>query len=227
MAYSKIVISSGHGKKVSGAVGYLNEVNEARRVVEKVVSYLKQIGATVYKFHDDSSTTPNTNLKTIVAYHNGKARELDVSIHFNAHKTTSSDMGVEVLYYNKKDLASKVSKAISDVSGLKNRGAKERKELYFLKNTSKPAILIEVCFVDSKADKLKYEKNFDKICKAIAEAITGKKVPASKPSTPAPTTGKVYRVIAGSFKEKTNAEAQVKSLKAKGFDAYISAEEGK
>ena len=37
--------------------------------------------------------------------------------------------------------------------------------------TLKTAILVEVCFVDSKADAELYRKHFDKICKAIADAI--------------------------------------------------------
>ena len=42
----KIVISSGHGKYVRGASGYLDEVDEARRVVEKVADDLRAKGVT-------------------------------------------------------------------------------------------------------------------------------------------------------------------------------------
>lgn len=41
---------------------------------------------------------------------------------------------------------------MSDALSIVDHGAKERKELYFLCNTSKPAILLEVCFVTSKKD---------------------------------------------------------------------------
>ena len=222
MAYKSIVMSSGHGKKVAGAIGTLNEVNEARKVVNKVAEYLKQLGVSVKTFHDDTSTTKNSNLSTIVNYHNKQTRELDVSVHFNACKTTNDPMGTEVLYYNKKAEAVALSKAIATAGGFKDRGGKERKELYFLKNTSKPALLIEVCFVDSKADAELYKKNFDKICRAIAENLAGKKLPA-----PAPAKKYTYRVVAGSYSEKVNAEKQVASLKAKGFSSFIMAEEVK
>jgi len=43
--------------------------------------------------------------------------------------------------------------------------------LYFLKNTTEPAILLEICFVDSKADVELYQKNFKAICAAIAEVL--------------------------------------------------------
>jgi N-acetylmuramoyl-L-alanine amidase len=39
--YNKIVISSGHGKLVRGASGILDEVNEARRVVEATAAKLR------------------------------------------------------------------------------------------------------------------------------------------------------------------------------------------
>lgn len=68
-------------------------------------------------------------------------------------------------------MSARVSTAISKASGLKDRGAKQRTELYFLKNTTEPAILLEICFVDSKADVELYQKNFKAICAAIAEVL--------------------------------------------------------
>lgn len=232
MAFKSITISSGHGKKVAGASGILNEVTEARKVVERVAYYLKQLGVKVNVFHDDTSTTVNGNLSTIVNYHNKSSRELDVSVHFNAFKSTTAPMGCEVLYYDIKATAASLSKSIATAGGFKDRGGKERKELYFLKNTVKPAILIEVCFVDSKADADLYKKNFENICKAIAENLAGKKLPAQAPSKPsAPSTSapsnKMYRVVAGSFKDRANADKLVKDLKAKGFDSFILLEEVK
>ncbi|MFE4239827.1 BhlA/UviB family holin-like peptide [Peribacillus butanolivorans] len=54
--------------------------------------------------------------------------------------------GTEVVYYGvgNKALAARVSKAISEALGIKDRGAKKRTDLGFLEGTSKPAILIEV-----------------------------------------------------------------------------------
>jgi len=185
--YNTIVISSGHGLKVRGAKGYIDEVDEARKVVDRVAYYLRQLGAVVDVFHDNTSTTQNQNLSTIVAYHNkNKTRQLDISVHFNASKTTTAPMGVEVLYYDHKALAEKISKSISEASGLKNRGAKMRQDLYFLRMTNKPAILIEVCFVDSQTDVELYRKHFDNICKAIAETLTGKKLQQEKPQVTKP-----------------------------------------
>jgi N-acetylmuramoyl-L-alanine amidase len=169
----KIVISSGHGSKVRGASGYIDEVDEARKVVNKVVTYLNNINIGVDAFHDDKSTSQNENLNRIVDFHNSKTRDLDISIHFNAYQTTSKPMGVEVLYVTKSDLAQKVATKIAEVSGLINRGPKKRTDLFFLNNTEEPAILIEVCFVDSEADVGIYGVKFEAICRAICEAVTG------------------------------------------------------
>ncbi|MFJ7662042.1 N-acetylmuramoyl-L-alanine amidase [Lysinibacillus sp. NPDC097162] len=168
----KYVGSSGHGLKIRGAEHFIDEVDEARKVTNEVHHILTtQYTGIGSVFHDNTSTTQNQNLQTIVNYHNKQTRDLDWSIHLNAAGVTDSPRGVEVLYYDAKDLAAKVSAAIANASGLKNRGAKQRTELYFLKNTTKPAILLEICFVDSKADVDLYHKNFNPICAAIAEVL--------------------------------------------------------
>jgi hypothetical protein len=181
-----IVISSGHGKYVRGAMFYLDEVDEARKVVERVADYLRDAGVTVKTFHDNTSTTQNQNLNTIVAYHNAQTRDLDVSVHFNAYQVTSSPMGTECLYVTQKELAYKVSAAIAGAGGFIDRGAKYRSDLFFLNNTEQPAILIETCFVDSRADADLYRANFVDICAAIAEAIGGVSVeePPEPPERP-------------------------------------------
>jgi N-acetylmuramoyl-L-alanine amidase len=189
----KIVISSGHGKYIRGASGIIDEVDEARRVVDRVAEYLREGGVDVKVFHDNTSTTQDQNLHTIVAYHNTQQRDLDVSVHFNCYETTSKPMGCEVLYVTQDELAEEVSAAIADAGGLIDRGEKYRGDLYFLNNTEQPAILIETCFVDSSADVEAYEQNFEVICEAIAAAISGEEL-VPIPPEPEPPEG-VFRVI--------------------------------
>ena len=184
-----IVCSSGHGKYIRGAAGspippYLDEVNEARRVVERTAQILRDAGVSIKTFHDNTSHDQNTNLQTIVNYHNAQSRDLDVSVHFNAYNTTSSPMGTECLYVSQSSLASDVSLAVADAGDFINRGPKKRTDLYFLNNTNEPAILIETCFVDSKADADLYHRNFELICHAIAEVISGKSLAAPEPPDP-------------------------------------------
>lgn len=176
MPYRNTVISSGHGKYIRGAAGPapwgLDEVDEARRVVNRVADLLRARAVNVKTFHDDTSRDQNTNLKTIVNYHNSQVRELDISVHFNAYQTTSKPMGTECLYVTQSALSAKVATAIAGC-GFTNRGAKYRSDLYFLNNTAMPSILIEVVFVDSSADAGLYKSNFEQVCGAIADVIGG------------------------------------------------------
>lgn len=225
MTYSQINISSGHSINCQGASDIINEVTEARKIVDRVYEICKALGIEVYKYHDTSSSN-SQNLANIANWHNEFKDGVDVSVHFNAYKHTSSPMGVEVCYYSQADLAAQVSAAISNASGLKNRGAKERKGLYVLRMTKKPMILIEICFCDSQADVDLYRRYFESICIAIVKALTGKEyrppviLQESKP-TPAPS-GTIYRVVTGSYANRANAEAQVAKLKAAGFDSFIT-----
>src|SRR4029077_14555284 len=180
MSYDRIVISSGHGFYVRGASGILDEVDEARKVVERVADELRDL-VEVVTYHDDVSKTQNENLNRIVDYHNSQARDLDVSIHFNAHVETDKPMGTEVLYVTQAALADEMSRAIADAGDFIDRGPKQRTDLFFLNNTEAPAILIEVCFVDSEADADCYGKNFGEICCAIAEVLSGNDVEIEPP----------------------------------------------
>jgi N-acetylmuramoyl-L-alanine amidase len=173
MPYSSVVISSGHGKYVRGAAGVLDEVDEARRVVERVADMLVARGVDVVVFHDDTSQSQSENLDRIVSFHNSCERELDVSVHFNAYVETTKPMGVECLFCTQSALAGEISQAIAEAGDFIDRGAKKRTDLAFLNGCDEPAILLETCFVDSTADANAYEACFEEICEAIATVLGG------------------------------------------------------
>lgn len=172
MAYNTVVISSGHSVNCQGMSDIINEVTEARRVVDRVYDIVKASGKTCYKYHDMASSS-SQNLVNIVNFHNSHSQGVDVSIHFNACNHTSKARGVEVCYYSQFMLADEMSRNISKVTGLINRGPKERTGLYVLKHTTKPSILIEVCFGDSEADCAIYKAKFEDICQTIAKTLIG------------------------------------------------------
>lgn len=183
----RIVLSSGHGKYIRGAADIIDEVNEARAVVETVAEVLREQHVDVKTFHDDVSHSQNENLNRIVDFHNSQTRDLDVSVHFNAYQHTSKPMGTEVLYVSSTgaEIAKTVVDAIVESSGLINRGPKKRTDLFFLNNTEEPAVLIEVCFVDSQADVDIYRSSFLDICSAIATSLSGEDSDTA-PSPPEP-----------------------------------------
>jgi hypothetical protein len=174
MPYKRVAISAGHSTKCRGAADILDEVDEAWRVVRRVGSVLETRGIKAWTFQDTASTDQQTNLETICAWHNSLDRELDVSVHFNStgEGRRSGPIGTECWYVTQEVLAGLVASAIS-VSGLIDRGPKHSGDLYFLNHTDMPAILVEVCFVDSEADAAIYRRAFNLICNAIVDAIMG------------------------------------------------------
>jgi N-acetylmuramoyl-L-alanine amidase len=170
----KIVISPGHGLKIRGASysdpdGWgLDEVDEARRVVPALAEALRQRrGFEVEEVYDNTSTQQQQNLEWLVAEHNKRERDLDISVHFNAAEPTEGMRGTECFYQTQTELAGLVSEAIADAASITDRGAKYG-NFYWLSHTNRPAILIEVCFVDARLDCEAYLENFDAIIKALA-----------------------------------------------------------
>ena len=173
--YGSIAISSGHGLYVRGASGIIDEVDQARLVVERLAELLEERGVTVFTFHDDKSTSQNENLWTITDWHNSKTRDLDISVHFNAFEQRTQPVGTEVWYVTQHDLANHLSAAMASV-GLIDRnqtGDKHTTGLHFLNQTTMPSVLLEVCFVDSQADCDIYEECFEEICIALADELAG------------------------------------------------------
>lgn len=167
-----ITISPGHWSVGTGAKDLIDEVTEARRVAHRVTAILRAAGITVNYVEDNQSKNKQQNLSYLVTQHNKSSRLLDVSIHFNASTGRQTrGIGTETLYYDAKELAAKISKAIASATGLIDRGAKQRKELAFLANTHKPAVLLEICFVNSTVDVAIYNRDFEKLCQSIAKVL--------------------------------------------------------
>lgn len=181
---AKYNVHAGHnpdGKKACGAVGLIKESTEARKVKNLVIKYLKAQGHTVYDCTVNDGTSASNVLTKIVSKCNAHKVDLDVSIHFNSgvgdKKGNDKTTGTEVLIYSQtskaKDEATRICKEIAKL-GFKNRGVKIRDELFVLRKTNSPALLIECCFVDDKDDVELY--NADKMAKAIVKGITGREV---------------------------------------------------
>lgn len=218
----KVLICAGHTLKGkgTGANGYINESNENRVLSKKIVEWLK-VGKCDVDYYEINEASDY--LQKQVAAANKKSYDVVVQVHFNAYKTVNEAMGTETLYDKGSNKGREYAKRVNNklASIFKNRGTKERDDLYWLNNTKAPAILIETCFVDSKADTDIYKKDKDKVAKAIAEGILNKSI--SKPSSTSNVTAETYyRVVAGSYKDRANADKQIKLLESKGIkDCFI------
>lgn len=163
-------VHGGHNLIIPGANGIFSEVTEDRKVKDGVISKLRSLGYTVYDCTDDNGKTQNENLKNIVTKCNAHTVDLDISIHFNA--SDGQGHGVEVLQYSDKtqEVAQSICNEISNL-GFKNRGVKRRADLYVLKKTKAPAILVECCFCDSTIDVGIY--NSETMVNAIVKGLVG------------------------------------------------------
>lgn len=185
---AKYNVHAGHcpsGKGASGAVGFLNESDEARLVKKEVISELKEIGHKVYDCTCDEKETQNGCLNKIISKCNAHNVDLDVSIHLNSgrndKKGDGSTGGVEVWVYSKNSdaypIAKRICKQISKDLGINNRGVKISTSLFVLRRTNSPALLVECCFVDDKDDAEHW--NAKKCANAIVKGILNKDVPTS------------------------------------------------
>lgn len=176
----------GHGVSGDrGAVGILAEEKVIREYGELVIKALQVQGHKLFNLTPPSNL--NLTLAQSLAYRVNKANyyELDliISLHANDFEKESAN-GCEVFYISAKGkaLAEKITNEISKL-GFYNRGAKYRENLYVLKYTKAPAVLVEPFFISNKNDCSRY--NPTTIASAIVKAITGKgiieeKVPENK-----------------------------------------------
>lgn len=236
----KINVHAGHnpdGKAACGAIGFIRESTEARRVKDAVIGLLRQQGHTVYDCTCETGTSQSDVLARIVSACNAHGVDLDVSIHFNSGAKDAAGngqtTGTEVLVY---DTAGRAGQAAGRVCasiaslGFKNRGVKVNRSLYVLRRTKAPAVLIECCFVDDRDDVQLYD--CQRMAEAIVFGITGKlgqavrepdKQEAASPG--AETAGgcdrQLYRVQVGAYSVKGNADRMQANLKAAGFSDTI------
>lgn len=131
-------------------------------------------GHSVVNCTPTSASNLDDSLQKRVDKANKNEVNIFVSIHFNKFTDTTKPMGTEV--YALSNAAVGIGKPVLDnlvALGFKDRGIKSA-AFYVLKNTTMPAILIEVCFLDSKADMDLYQKlGADRIATAIKEALVG------------------------------------------------------
>ena len=173
-----ITIHAGHnpdGKVACGAVGYLKESTEARKVKDLIYDSLCEVIDIEDVTINDGKSSIDV-LQRICKKCNAEERDLNVSIHFNAsRKETVSDgiiKGSEIWLYDSNSelngLAESILKSLES-QGYTNRGVRYSKEIYVLKETKAPTMLIECCFVDDLDDVALYDEI--EVANAISDSI--------------------------------------------------------
>ena len=227
---TRLIFDYGHGGTDPGAMYKgRKEADDVLSIGKSVATEVRRHGVTL----DETRTTDKTvTLRERSNLENRKKYDYFISFHRNAFQPEKAK-GVETFLYTTggaqaKQLAERIQKELVAV-GFANRGVK-RANFHVLRETKAPAVLIEIGFIDNTADNQLFDKKRKQIVEGIARAILNQvgvtyKAVASNSVTPekptSSSTGTLYRVMAGSFANKANAEKQVAKLKKAGFDAVI------
>lgn len=167
-----IAIAGGHSAIARGASGYLDEYECDRAFVAQLIDAFDAQGWYVTDCSNEESDV-SAELREECRIANASGADLFIAVHFNAGGGT----GTEVWHYpysSAKTYAQDVSRELASALGLPNRGAKSTTGLYVLNHTEMPAILIEVCFVDTEADAAAWHATpWDDLVGAVVRGLGG------------------------------------------------------
>ncbi|PHV72288.1 hypothetical protein CS063_02090 [Sporanaerobium hydrogeniformans] len=150
-----VVLDAGHGGKDNGASG--NGLQEKTVNLNQTLAVYKLLEADpTIKVYMTRETDEYPTLQYRTELANDIGAHLFVSIHNNS--ATAKIKGTEVLYYPNandtrgKQFAQLVQNKIVAACNMTNRGIKERPDLYVLRTSNMPAILIEGGFLSNSED---------------------------------------------------------------------------
>ena len=202
----KIGLRGGHSPNCKGAMGYLDEQAEVRKIYKELKPLLEAQGHTVIDCNSNASNVWS-ELSEGTNKANANGCDMYVTIHMNA--SGGAGHGAEVWVYNDSAYteASNVCYYLAEL-GLTNRGVKYSTELHDLNASAMPAMIVETLFCDNASDTEIYNAyGASGIAKAIAKAFgevddtTPKPIPQPTPSTP--SSGSLGKVNV-KYKVKTN-----------------------
>lgn len=217
----KLYLDPGHGGKDSGAQG--NGLQE-KDIVLDIALKIRDILNSEYKNIDvKMSRTTDTfiSLNQRTSEANAWGADYFLSIHCNSDDGTA-DGYEDYIYINISDSSQTgkyrdiIHKEVVKMNELHDRG--EKKADYFvLRESAMPAMLSENGFIDSKHD-AELMKNSDWRQKVARGHVNGLEKAFNLERK---VSQIIYKVIAGSFKSKKNAEERVNELKSKGIESFI------
>lgn len=175
----KISIHAGHGKegtRAHGAVGYCDESSYARKIIESMKNRLD--GKVAYNdcTYNGNKYSQSEILVSLARKINSYNPDLAISVHLNASNDLSAN-GIECLVHPKtsKENYNRAVEIVNDLSltfSFINRGVKTRSDLYILRKTKCPSIIIEVGFCTNYHDSRIIMENYDAIGHRIADLLS-------------------------------------------------------
>lgn len=217
---AKIYLSPSSQTENPYAYGGTNEAAQCMRIAQSCAAVLDRCGFEV--------KVGGGTMYTRVPESNNWGADLHVPIHTNA--ANGHVTGTRCFAFDTSGNGYRAAKAIFDVLAPITPGTSESvtayPTLYEIKGTVAPCAYLECEFHDNPDTAKWIIEHVNDIGDAIARGICNyfgvAYVPETPPETPVdPSHDALYRVQAGAFSKKENAEALVAQLKAAGFDAII------
>jgi len=176
----KIYIDRPHGcGQDRGASGFLNEEVWADKLIDLVISKLRNLGHIVLALRPTGNFTVSQSLNWRCNQANNWGADIFVSVHNNA----GGGYGAEVYTYNRDMLGEAINylQYIIDHGGSvhdNNRksatsGVKDGSGLAVINGTSMKAMLLENFYVDTKSDCDFFSNNIEMFANALVYGITG------------------------------------------------------
>ena len=173
MKLNCIGIDIGHNLRCDvGAIGIIREDELNLLVGKALIKRFRGKGIKVVECLPSSASSHRDSLsKRCRAANYGKV-DMFISIHHNA---CPGGYGSECLCIKggqQNALSERLSKVILEEVcrlGFRNRGVKDRRDLYVINNTTMPAIIVECAFVDSARDMNGYDS--EKMAEAIFRGV--------------------------------------------------------
>lgn len=219
---AKWLLDPGHGGADPGATyNGIRECDNVLKLALRIGELLKSNNENVYY-----TRSTDTTLSLLERSKKENAGDYDyfISIHRNAYKPESA-RGCETHIYDQGGVAEELANKVNSEmvrSGFINRGIKVS-NFHVLRETKCPAILVEVGFIDNTLDNLIFDSKFEKIAQSIVKGCLchiGKSISVLENNLNRDEV--YYRCVAGSFKERVNAEIRKAELMAKGYtDIFI------
>ena len=196
------------------AYGDTNEAAVCREIAEKLCTALERCGLESKTDFSDGSDAMYHRCKQSDAW----GADMHLCIHTNAFNGQVT--GTRVFSYNYTGESYKASKCVFDALAPVTPGTSEnitaRSELYEIRVPKAVSVYVEVDFHDVPKMAKWLIENTDAVAEAICKGVCAYyKIDYVQPVT------RLYRVQVGAFRVKENAEKQLATLKAAGFDGFI------
>ncbi|MFD5848866.1 N-acetylmuramoyl-L-alanine amidase [Cytobacillus pseudoceanisediminis] len=232
----KLYLDPGHGGTDPGAQG--NGIRE-KDIALDIAKNIKNILLAGYqnievRMSRENDTTKSLSQRTSEA--NSWGADFYLSIHCNA--ANGAARGYEDFIHNSLGSTSQTASyqniihaEVIKLNKLIDRG-KKKADFHVLRESAMPALLTENGFIDNSADAalikdpLWRQRVAQGHVNGIAKAFSLKAKPAVPPQPPKPVDpSNLYRVIAGSFTNRKNAEERSAALKNKSIESVIATAE--